>query len=68
MAAADDASNGRAPLYHQSPSERRPEVVLGEKVADEKGEAVGMSIKSVGPDWMTVELTMGSEEKSKNAG
>jgi hypothetical protein len=43
-------------------------VVLGEKVADEKGEAVGMSIKSVGPDWMTVELTMGSEEKSKNAG
>jgi hypothetical protein len=29
---------------------------------------MGMSIKSVGLDWMTVELTMGSEEKSKNAG
>jgi hypothetical protein len=38
-------------------------MALGEKVAEEKGKAIGMSIKSIGPEGMTTELSVASEIK-----
>jgi hypothetical protein len=38
-------------------------MVLGEKVGEEKGKATGMSIKSIGPEGMTIEVSFVSEVK-----
>ena len=38
-------------------------MVLGEKVAEEKGKVTGMSIKSVGPEGTTIEIDVVSEIK-----
>jgi len=38
-------------------------LALGEKVAEEKGKAIGMSIKSIGPEGMTVEVSVATEIK-----
>jgi len=36
---------------------------LGEKVAEEKGKATGMSIKSIGPEGTTIEISTAGEVK-----
>jgi hypothetical protein len=41
----------------------RPRMALGEKATEEKGKATGMSIKSVGPEGVTFELSFVSEIK-----
>jgi hypothetical protein len=38
-------------------------MVLGEKLSEEKGKAIGMSIKSIGPEGMTIEVTTAGEVK-----
>lgn len=38
-------------------------MVLGEKIADEKGKVIGMSVKSVGPDGVHIEESFVSEVK-----
>jgi hypothetical protein len=38
-------------------------MALGEKIAEEKGKITGMSIKSVGPEGITIELNIMSEVK-----
>jgi hypothetical protein len=38
-------------------------MVLGEKAAEEKGKAIGMSIRSIGPEGMTAEITIATEIK-----
>ena len=38
-------------------------MALGEKVAEEKGKITGMSVKSIGPEGMVIELNIASEIK-----
>jgi hypothetical protein len=38
-------------------------LALGEELAEEKGKAIGMSIKSVGPEGMTIEVSTAGEAK-----